>query len=161
MFFPLTCFPSHFCHPYSFISFGNLNNLQFLFENGRVQKFANNLCWPAFMIQEFQHGMMESSMDQKDDLCLLFPEFKDNIREILSRTWNQYVVNLCQTLCSFFLASEDVKCCCEQPSVGQTVRSLSFVYWELSIKWILKVLRTVYPCIKACYTQNKLPAHLR
>lgn len=38
---------------------------------------------------------------------------------------------------------------------------VSSVYGELSIKWFMRVLLTVFPCIKACSNQNELPNHLR
>ncbi|KAG9440194.1 hypothetical protein H6P81_020359 [Aristolochia fimbriata] len=155
--------------------FGNLNNLQFLRENGRVHKFANNICWPAFMLQELQQQSIESLAGV--DRCAVISGTQSEALEKklpLSRpsvshqayggylgNWNEYVVKLSRVLCSFLLAPEDIEFHCVQASVGRTIRPVSFVYWELCIKWIMKVLLVVFPCIKACSSQNELPSHLR
>jgi hypothetical protein len=38
---------------------------------------------------------------------------------------------------------------------------VSSSYCELSIKWVMRVLFTIFPCIKACSNQNDLPSYLR
>ncbi|XP_068657011.1 BEACH domain-containing protein B [Aristolochia californica] len=155
--------------------FANLNNLQFLRENGRVHKFANNICWPAFMLQELQQQSIKSFVDtdchtvilgsqievQENKLFLSRPSVSHQACNGYLRNWNEYVVKLSRVLCSFLLAPEDIEFHCVQASVGRTVRPVSFVYWELCIKWIMKVLLVVFPCIKACSSQNELPSHLR
>ncbi|XP_058069394.1 BEACH domain-containing protein B isoform X3 [Magnolia sinica] len=151
--------------------FGNLNNLQFICEIGRVHKFANNICWPAFMLQELQRQRVESPVGVDFPMVIL-----DSRREISqssssslhqacgssnSLNWNEYAVKLSSVLCSFLLALEDIEFHCGQASVGRSGTQVSFVYWELSIKWVMKVLLTLFPCIKACSNQTELPSHLR
>lgn len=133
-----------------------------------MHKFANNVCWPAFMLQELQGQRPESSVEadiHRDILdskkislsnsSLSQPPFLN------SQSWNDYAVKLSRTFCSFILAPEDIEFNCVQASVGRSVTSISFVYWELSIKWVMKVLFIVFPCIKACSNENDLPSHLR
>jgi WD40 repeat protein len=135
--------------------FGNLNNLQFLFENGRVQKFANSFCSPAFMIQEF--NQQSSDQPVHADLKIILSE---NSKKY-SKYWRGYTIKLSRALSSFLLSSEDLKSQNTQPSGAKITSSVSSVYGELSIKWIMRVLVTVFPCIKACSNQNELPSHLR
>ncbi|KAI3896170.1 hypothetical protein MKX03_000290, partial [Papaver bracteatum] len=155
--------------------FGNLSNLQFLCEIGRVHKFANSICSPAFMLQEIQQQRVNSV---HSDLCapILVSKKDVNVKtpsmESLStysfdfgscpQYWKDYAVKLSRVLCSFLLALEDIKFHHVQASsVGRSAVPVSSLYWELSIKWIMKVLLTVFPCIKACSYQNELPSHLR
>ncbi|KAJ4967218.1 hypothetical protein NE237_019067 [Protea cynaroides] len=156
--------------------FGNLNNLQFLCENGRVHKLANSICWPAFMLQEFKQRSVGSSLQA--DFCMPVLDSKEEIPVTVSSTgplvplpidnyvsysqyWKDYASKLSGILCSFLLASEDFQVHHVQASVGRTAVAVSPAYWELSIKWVMKVLLTVLPCIKACSNQNELPGHLR
>lgn len=149
--------------------FGNLNNLQFLCENGRVHKFANSFCSPAFMLQE--HKQQSNDLPVQDDLKLIFSTNKDEKSSKLHDTdpidlsypqyWNNYTVKLSRVLSSFILSSEDIKSHHVQLSAGRSTMPLSSAYAELSIKWIMRVLLTVFPCIKACSNQNELPSHLR
>ncbi|KAF5183051.1 Beach domain-containing protein b [Thalictrum thalictroides] len=154
--------------------FGNLSNLQFLCENGRVHKFANNICWPAFAIQEFKHQRVQSYGQANSEMPVLDSE-KEIHAESSSRqhvilvdangfhleSWNDYAVKLSIVLCSFLLALEDIRFHSIQAIVGRSAVAVSSLYWELSIKWVMKVLLTVFPCIKACSNQNELPGHLR
>lgn len=147
--------------------FGNLNNLQFLCENGRVHKFANNVCWPAFMLQELQCQRVESSVESDTHKGILDPKISLSNSIVSqppflnSQSWNDYAVKLSRTFCSFILAPEDIEFNCVQASVSRSVTPISLLYWELSIKWVLKVLFIVFPCIKACSNENDLPSHLR
>nr|XP_027094520.1 BEACH domain-containing protein B isoform X2 [Coffea arabica]XP_027094521.1 BEACH domain-containing protein B isoform X3 [Coffea arabica] len=142
--------------------FGNMNNLQFLSENGRVQKFANSFCSLAFMLQDYKQ--QELKMLVHDDEYVnatklhekgLSPPAAD------SQNWNHYVTNLIAVLCSFLLGFEDTIHQNLQPSTGTSTLPVSSAYLELSIKWFLRVLLTIFPCIKACSYGNELPSHLR
>ncbi|XP_050939531.1 BEACH domain-containing protein B isoform X3 [Cucumis melo] len=152
--------------------FGNLNNMQFLCENGRVHKFANSFCSPAFMLQEYKLQIGELSgqydfrwpiLDCKYNVaahsgeCSVVP--LTDLTHVQS--WNKYVVKLCKVLCSFLLAPEDVKPHHPQASSVRIMTPVSLVYGDLSIKWVMRVLVAVFPCIRACSNQNDLPAHLR
>ncbi|KAF6143573.1 hypothetical protein GIB67_029742 [Kingdonia uniflora] len=75
--------------------------------------------------------------------------------------WNDYAVKLSRVLCSFLLAVEDLEFHSGQSSNVQSAVQVSSVYCELSIKWVMKVLVTVFPFIKACSNPNELPSHLR
>lgn len=77
-----------------------------------------------------------------------------------SRYWKNYAVKLSRVLSSFLLASEE-SFNHAQPSVGKTTLPVSSVYGELSVKWIMRVVLTVFPCIEACSNQNELPSYLR
>ncbi|XP_043712024.1 BEACH domain-containing protein B-like isoform X2 [Telopea speciosissima] len=154
--------------------FGNLNNLQFLYENGRVHKLVHSICWPAFMVQELRQRSIDSSL--LADLHMPVLESREEILVTVSPTGSlvpfdddvsytqylkDYASKLSSVLCSFLLAPEDIQLDNVQASVGQTAVAVSPVYWELSIKWIMEVLLTVFPCMKAYSTQDELPGHLR
>lgn len=158
--------------PLTIHSFGNLSNLQFLSENGRVHKFANSFCSLAFMLQEYSRQSNEYFREE-DDLDMLVSDRKnmdvivgDEIQSSLScgfdsQTWTDYVVNLNMGFCSFLLPSEDTKLLKVQTSTTRSNLLVLSAYIELSVKWFLRVLLTVFPCIKACSNQNELPCHLR
>lgn len=78
-----------------------------------------------------------------------------------SQLWSDYAVKLSRVFCSFLPASEDIKSHDLEASTGQTAVAVSSLYGELSIKWVMRVLVTVFPCIKACSNKNDLPSHLR
>ena len=78
-----------------------------------------------------------------------------------SQNWNHYVTNLIAVLCSFLLGFEDAIHQNLQPSTSTSTLPVSSAYLELSIKWFLRVLLTIFPCIKACSYGNELPSHLR
>ncbi|XP_038988519.1 LOW QUALITY PROTEIN: BEACH domain-containing protein B-like [Phoenix dactylifera] len=153
--------------------FGNLNNMQFLYENGRIHKFANSICWPAFTLQELNQQMMSSSMRESQVINL--NSTKNSTERILSAEtsvqdetyylniteWKAYSIKLSRALCSFLLAPEDIDFHHGQASVGQSSLPISLAYWELSIRWVVKVLLTVFPCIKACANERQLPNHIR
>lgn len=153
--------------------FGNLNNMQFLCENGRVHKFANSICLPAFMLQEFHRRMMSSSVydcqmvnlsSTKNNTEKLFSaetSIQDQTYSLNITEWNTYSMRLSRALCSFLLAPEDIKFHHGQASAAQSSIPISLAYWELSIRWVIKVLLTVFPCIKACANESELPNHIR
>ncbi|XP_073008552.1 BEACH domain-containing protein B isoform X1 [Typha latifolia] len=144
--------------------FGNMNNLQFLCENGRIQKFANNICWPAFIFQEFHRQQMNisdsqaiSSRSNKDRAEK--PSTAEPIPNLTG--WNEYSVNLSRALCSFLLCPEDIKFHHGKEPISQSFQPVSVAYWELSVRWVIKVLLTIFPCIKACANESELPNHIR
>ncbi|XP_054792696.1 BEACH domain-containing protein B isoform X2 [Prosopis cineraria] len=153
--------------------FGNMNNLQFLCENGRVHKFATSFCSPAFMLIDMgqekdlagkqQFGMLDLDLHNKNfvkpDLALASGGI--STRSSFSIIWNDYVVKLSSILCSFLLIPEGSKSHHVQIFAGRLALSISSVYCELSIKWVMRVLLTIFPCIKACSSHNKFPCHLR
>lgn len=154
--------------------FGNVNNLQYLCENGRVHKFANSFCSPAFLLQDLgqekdfagQHvvGMpgldiQENENCMKPDLAVVSAGLPSGAS--FSDFWNDYVVMLGRGLCSFLLVPEGSKSLDVQLSSGRVALSVSSAYYELSIRWAMRVLFTIFPCIKTCSSQNELPSYLR
>ncbi|KAG7971974.1 hypothetical protein I3843_07G161500 [Carya illinoinensis] len=153
--------------------FGNLNNMQFLCENGRVQKFANSFCSPAFMLQEYTQQSKDLSGQHRNQISLIdltnenpmktstSEHFVPLLTSAYSQLWNEYIGKLVGILCSFLFAPEDSRSRNVEVSSGQVATPVSPVYGELSIKWVMRVLLTVFPCVKACSDQNELPNHLR
>ncbi|KAJ7958905.1 BEACH domain-containing protein [Quillaja saponaria] len=150
--------------------FANLNNLQFLCENGRVHKFANSFCSPAFMLQDYkqqrkdlpgqQDFIFDNPVENRGKSHPAVPSATLPANASYSQFWNNYVIKLNKVLCSFLLAPEDIKAHNILVSAGR-IASPSSVYGELSIKWIMRVLLTIFPCIKACSNQNVFPIYLR
>ncbi|GFP89566.1 beach domain-containing protein lvsc [Phtheirospermum japonicum] len=152
-------------------TYGNLNNLQFLCENGRVQKFANSFCSVAFMLQEYKRGKDSSAKKYLDG----FEERKTNASEIFEaelsppfssdpsyiQHWKDYVARLSAALCYFLLEGKENTSCRVQPTISGNTIMMSAVYAELSVKWFTRVLLTIFPCIKACSDQREIPNHLR
>ncbi|XP_037496380.1 BEACH domain-containing protein B [Jatropha curcas] len=150
--------------------FGNLNNLQFLCENGRIHKFANSFCSLAFMLQEYMQKSEDFSMQDdfgmpvidlilnrvQTELCFPLPADAS-----YSQLWNEYVVKLSRVLCSFIASPENIKSHHAPATSGRIAMAISSAYSELSIKWAMRVLFTIFPCIKACSNQNILPSYLR
>ncbi|KNA15279.1 hypothetical protein SOVF_099670 isoform A [Spinacia oleracea] len=146
--------------------YGNLNNLQFLCENGRVHKFANSFCTPAFALQDFEQR--REKLFVEDNLENLATTSKHGSEEKVwkkesstvppagefMKFWQHYVFTLSQSFCSFVLALEDTK------SESNYV-PVSSLFSELSVRWILRVLLVVFPCIKAFSNQDELPTFLR
>ncbi|KAJ3679372.1 hypothetical protein LUZ60_017383 [Juncus effusus] len=129
--------------------FGNTSNMQFLCENGRIHKFANSISWPAFTLQELSK-QTQSQQSQLPDLS----------------EWTEHCTDLSRALCSFLLPHEDIKFFDSDVSAGQSQsqsQQVSLAYWELAVRWIMKVLSTVFPCIKACANETDLdlPNHIR
>lgn len=164
--------PNDCWSPYPGLSFGNLNNLQFLSENGRVQKFANSFCSLAFMLQEFKEK--SNNLFAQDDIEITVSSDRyttggEVLQKILSsksstpclKNWQDYVSKLSAVLFAFLLSPEDAKVDKSQASTVKSSLPVSSAYGELSVKWIIRVLLTVFPCIKACSNQKELPGHLR
>ncbi|XP_066329470.1 BEACH domain-containing protein B-like isoform X1 [Miscanthus floridulus] len=147
--------------------FGNVNNLQFLCENGRIHKFANSICWSAFMLQEFhQQKFLNAQAILKADKESTGPSptlesFSNPVDIFDTSEWNEYSVKLSRALCSFLLLPKEIKYCPAPTDVTQISLSISLAYWEQCARWIIKVLSTVFPCIKACATETELPNHIR
>ncbi|XP_047328635.1 BEACH domain-containing protein B isoform X2 [Impatiens glandulifera] len=147
--------------------FGNLNNLQFLCENGRIHKFANSFCSPAFMLQENwkKSDYMSRHADLIKDGNNLFTEGKVPLSEFsasfCSQQWAEFVVKSSRALASFLLAPEDIQSHDVLLSSGRNSAAVSPVCMELSLKWFVRVLFMVFPCIKACSSMNELPRQLR
>lgn len=135
-----------------------MNNLQFLCENGRIHKFANSFCAPAFMLQEYKQ--QSKDLIVQENLYLLVSDAKDTNTEYHGY-WKKYVVKISKVLTAFLLAPEDSYTHDLQSSVGKTTLPVSSVYGELSVKWFMRVLLTVFRCIEACSNQNQLPNYLR
>ncbi|XP_042456540.1 BEACH domain-containing protein B isoform X2 [Zingiber officinale] len=152
--------------------FGNVNNMQFLYENGRIQKFANSICWPAFLLQQCIQRGLDSSIscnqllsknyaDRPEQIPTAEISIWDSIVSPKLSEWNEYSVKLSRILCSFLLAPEDTRFHHDHDAITQSALPISLAYWELSIRWAMKVFFTVFPCIKACTNESKLPNHIR
>ncbi|EXB79620.1 BEACH domain-containing protein lvsC [Morus notabilis] len=154
--------------------FTNISNLQFLCENGRVQKFANSFCSPAFMLQEYKVQAKDLAGNNDLQVHRFDFESESHVKNqksepsvalptsgSYSQCWSDYVVNLSRVLCSFLLAPEDIRPQHVQTSAARTSMPVSSVYGELSVKWVMRVLRTVFPCLKACSNQNEFSIDLR
>ncbi|GJW65340.1 BEACH domain-containing protein B isoform X1 [Tanacetum coccineum] len=74
--------------------------------------------------------------------------------------WSNYTVSLSKAFYSFVLTLEDLRSHQVQSSSRHTY-PFSSVYGELSIKFIVRVLLTVFPSIKTFSDQTELPTHLR
>lgn len=147
--------------------------MQFLCENGRVQKFANSFCSPAFMFQEYAqqskdlfgwHSNQISVIDLSNENPMktyTAEHFVPLPTSAYSQLWNEYIGKLVGILCSFLFTPEDTRSHNVEVSSGQAAIPVSSVYGELSIKWVMRVLLTVFPCVKACSDQNELPNHIR
>ncbi|WVZ78912.1 hypothetical protein U9M48_026555 [Paspalum notatum var. saurae] len=135
--------------------FGNVNNLQFLCENGRVHKFANCVCWPAFMIQKLHQQKDNTKASPALDSVSGSSYFLD-ITE-----WNDYSVKLSNALCSFILSSKDTEYCSDEIAVRQIAVPIPSAYLEQSVRWIIRILMTVFLCIKACTNETELPNHIK
>ncbi|KAK7353018.1 hypothetical protein VNO80_18450 [Phaseolus coccineus] len=154
--------------------FGNLISLQFLCENGRVHKFANSFCSPAFLLQDLgqekdftvEHAVVMPGVDIQENENYLKPDAAVLSSGLPSRAsfsdfWNDYVVTLSRGLCSFLLVPEGSKSLHVQVSSGRLALPVSSAYYELSIKWVMRVLFIMFPCIKTCSSQSDLPSYLR
>uniref|UniRef100_A0A0E0JVW3 BEACH domain-containing protein B n=1 Tax=Oryza punctata TaxID=4537 RepID=A0A0E0JVW3_ORYPU len=146
--------------------FGNVNNLQFLCENGRIHKFANSICWPAFMLQEFhQQKALDSQvqnckLEESTGISPTSESFSSPIDILDTTEWTEYSVKLSIALCSFLLPPNEIRN--SRGAVDSQVSlSISVAYCEQCARWIIKVLSTVFPCIKACASESELPNHIR
>ncbi|KAJ6939644.1 BEACH domain-containing protein lvsC isoform X3 [Populus alba x Populus x berolinensis] len=151
--------------------FGNMNNLQFLCENGRIHKFANSFCSLSFLLQECEQNTKDLSVQDDCQIPVSDLENENYVKmeqsfplpadAAYSKLWNEYVVKLSGVLCSFIVSPENIKPHHVQTNTGRIGMPISAAYGELSIKWVMGVLLTVFPCIKACSNQKELPNHLR
>ena len=146
-----------------------MNNLQFLCENGRVHKFANSFCLPAFVFQEFMQKVSNlfvlddtkiPSFDDSDSKNTGIAETSSSVNTPSCQYWSNYTVSLSKALYSFVLTLEDLRSHQVQSSSRHTY-PFSSAYGELSIKFIMRVLLTVFPSIKTFSDQTELPTHLR
>uniref|UniRef100_M8C0E6 BEACH domain-containing protein lvsC n=1 Tax=Aegilops tauschii TaxID=37682 RepID=M8C0E6_AEGTA len=81
--------------------------------------------------------------------------------DILNTTeWNEYSVKLSKALCSFLLPPNEIRYC-PGSTVTKISLPISLAYWEQCARWIIKILSTVFPCIKACASETELPNHIR
>ena len=148
-----------------------MNNLLFLCENGRIYKFANSFCSLSFLLQECEQKTKDLSV--QDDSQIPVSDLENQSYVMVERSsplpadasysklWNEYVVKLSGVLCSFIVAFENIKPHHVQTNTGRIGTPISAAYGELSIKWVMGVLLTVFPCIKACSNQKELPKNLR
>ncbi|KAJ9567814.1 hypothetical protein OSB04_003780 [Centaurea solstitialis] len=145
----------------------------FLCENGRVHKFANSFCLPAFVFQDFMQQRSSSAMEgdakipssvddgrKRSIQNTGITETSSSVNTSSCQYWSSYTVNLSKTLYSFILTLEDLRSHQVQ-SFGRSSFPFSSAYGELSIKFLMRVLLTVFPSIKAFSNQNELPSHLR
>ncbi|KAL5145273.1 BEACH domain-containing protein B [Glycine soja] len=139
-----------------------------------VHKFANSFCSPAFLLQDLG---WEKDFAGQDAVGMPGLDIQENqncskpdpvvvsaglpSRASFSDFWNNYVVMLSRGLCSFLLVPEGSKSLHVQVSSGRLALPISSAYYELSIKWVMRVLFTIFPCIKTCSSQNELPSYLR
>ncbi|KAK9930220.1 hypothetical protein M0R45_027267 [Rubus argutus] len=132
--------------------FGNNNNLQFLCDNGRVQKFASSFCSPAFMFQEYKQqtkdlpGQQGSQMPAVDygsgntvKNCVAESSVALPANGSYSQVWCDYVLKLTGVFCSFLPSSEYIKSDDVDLSTGR-IAMANFI---------------------ACSNQNELSSHLR
>lgn len=75
--------------------------------------------------------------------------------------WKDYVTRLSTALSYFLLDAKENALCRVLPSSSRNTILVSTVYAELSVKWFMSVLHTVFPCIKACSDKKEIPSHLR
>ena len=110
---------------------------------------------------DFQLPAFDSINENKVEICIRksFLPLPDNASYL--QYWSDYAVKLNRVLCSFLLASEENRSHHVLLSTGRSAMPVSSVYGELSIKWIMRVLLTIFPCIKAFTNQNEVPIHLR
>lgn len=150
-----------------------MSNLQFLCENGRVHKFANSFCSPIFILQDrkelvkllsCQNKRQIPSDDIKDENCSQRDAAEPSVllgsNMLFSQVWNAYVAKLSEALSSFLSVPESHKSDAQVPATRAAV-VVSSAYCEVSIKWMLRILLTIFPCIKACSNNDVLPYHLR
>lgn len=137
-----------------------------------MQKFANSFCSLAFMLQEYEEKT--DNLLAQDDMEITVSSDKDTTGSQVLETklsskpstpylknWHDYVTKLSAVLFSFLLSPEEAEADKSQASTGRNSLPISSAYGELSVKWIIRVLLTVFPCIKACSNQKELPGHLR
>ena len=75
--------------------------------------------------------------------------------------WNDYSVKLSNALCSFILPSKDIDYWSDEIAVSQIAVSIPSAYLEQSVRWIIRILMTVFLCIRACTSESALPNHIK
>ncbi|EPS68659.1 hypothetical protein M569_06109, partial [Genlisea aurea] len=134
-------------------SYGNFSNLQFLCENGRVQKFANTFCSLVFIIQDC---MVFKSSSGGDNLT------PSPFSQSFVQHWKNYVTRMSSALCHFILEAEEIEIhSIQSNSSAKNPILVSPAYAELLLKWFTKVVLAVFPCIRACSNQNGILRHMR
>ncbi|WVZ77789.1 hypothetical protein U9M48_025613 [Paspalum notatum var. saurae] len=132
--------------------FGNANNLQFLCENGRIHKFANSICWPAFMLQEFHKRKLldpEAVLKLDEESTWHSPtleSFSNPVDMLDISEWNDYSVKLSIALCSFLLPPKEIKYCPAPTDVSQISLSISLAYWEQCARILANTLQHYMLC---------------
>lgn len=107
--------------------FRNLSSLQYLLEKGGVQKFAGIIIWAAF-ISPGTNSQEEQAVVDGDTL----------------QDWNSQVAQLCRILCSFLVASGDIRDFVTGLAGGHDARGASGSYWELATRWVVQVLIGIF-----------------
>lgn len=138
-----------------------------------MHKFANSFCSPAFVLQGLGQEKDFAGKQAVGMPCLDIQENENRVKPdpvmasadlptsaSFSHFWNDYVLMLSRSLCSFLLVPEGSKSNV-QVSSGRLALPVSSSYCEMSIKWVMRVLVSIFPCIKACSSQNELPSFLR
>ncbi|MED6222264.1 hypothetical protein PIB30_062657, partial [Stylosanthes scabra] len=139
-----------------------------------VHKFANSFCSPAFVLQDLGQekdyavhqavGLLD--IDTKKDENGVKPDPAASLashppKTSFSEFWSDYAVRLSRGLCSFLLVPEGSKSLMVQVRSSRLSLPISSAYCELSIKWVMRVLFAIFPCIKACLSQNGLQSYSR
>ncbi|XP_057837661.2 BEACH domain-containing protein B isoform X1 [Cryptomeria japonica] len=150
--------------------YGNLNSLQFLFENEGVTKFSDIIRWSAFVLPVLElpeSDILETGqlITGSNDDRALFPEGfltgSSSVRFDFSEgamdgdkyninKWGFHVAHLCRILCSFLVPSGNIDSLSSQFFSGQGSTGVSFSYLELATRWILKVLLSIFPGKSVC-----------
>lgn len=107
--------------------------------------------------------MTQQFHQQKDSTkASLTPDSVSSPIYCLDRTeWIDYSIKLSNALCSFVLPSEDIGHCSDEIAVSQIVLSIPLAYLEQSVRWIIRILMTVFLCIRACTKETELPDHIK
>lgn len=115
------------------------------------------------MLQEYKQGKDSSKVrkTRASEVCeaeLSPPFFSD---PTYVQHWKEYVSRLSAALGYFLIDAKETALCRILPSSSRNTILVSTVYAELSVKWFMSVLHTVFPCIKACSDKKEIPSHLR
>ncbi|TVU00170.1 hypothetical protein EJB05_54428 [Eragrostis curvula] len=119
--------------------------------------------YPEFHQQKFlDHQTVNLKLDKEGTGTSPPLESLSNPVDILDTTeWNEYSVKLSIGLSSFLLPPKEISYCRGASDASRISLSISLAYWEQCARWIIKVLSTVFPCIKACASETELPNHIR
>ncbi|VAI79874.1 unnamed protein product [Triticum turgidum subsp. durum] len=107
--------------------------------------------------------MIQESHRQKDTTktLLALNSISGPVHFLKITEWNDYSLKLSIALCSFILPSNVVKCCSDETAINQISASIPSAYQEQSVRWMIRVLLTVFLCIKACAWESELPSHIK